>query len=545
MNTFLLAATAIVFGYLGGKLAQRIGLPAVVGYLIAGLSCGPSLLNLFTAQRLEDFGLVTGLALSLVAFIIGSEMRLSTLRELGSGIGIITVLESFGAFVLVAAGLYLLTGKLFLALVFGAMAPASAPAGTVAVLQECKAKGKLTNALYAVVGLDDGLAIMIFALAMAVAEMLLKHTQISFLSLIRGPMLEIVGSIGLGVGTGAAAGFFTRRLVREDIVLAVTLGCILICTGIAERFGLSLILANLALGMTYVNLFPVPNKRAYKAIESITLPVYIIFFFTAGAHLQLGLLPSMGLIGLVYIVCRIGGLTGGAWLGAALSKQSRVVRRYLGLGILSQAGVAIGLSILASTQLRSLGDEGSRLAIAVVNTIAATTIVFEIIGPIATRFAVTRAGEAGVNVTERDLIAERTVGDVMDTRAPVVSAANTLSEVIRLVSNTDNHYYPVVDQSNKLAGTITLDGIRKTFATHELNDWLVALDIAEPVATTLTADMPLSDAFDHMKKLNLGYAPVVSARDSHTFAAALDAQAVHRHLAAEVLERQKQIELAS
>ena len=155
--------------FAGGKLVHCFTLPGVVGYLIAGLILGPSFLNVFSLPLLDRLEAFSGFALSLIAFIIGSEMKLSTLREMGKGIGIITLLESFGAFFLVAAGVYLLTGKLYLALIFGAMAPASAPAGTVAVLQEYKAKGRLTNALYAVVGLDDGLAIMIFAVAVALA----------------------------------------------------------------------------------------------------------------------------------------------------------------------------------------------------------------------------------------------------------------------------------------------------------------------------------------------------------------------------------------
>lgn len=544
MNLLFLISIAILFGFVGGRIAQRLKLPGVVGYLIAGLFFGPSFLNVFNDKLLEDMNIFAGFALSLVAFMIGSEMRLSTLRELGRGIGVITVLESFGAFLLVTAGVYVLTGKLYLALVFGAMAPASAPAGTVAVLQECKAKGRLTNALYAVVGLDDGLAIMIFAVAVAVARVLLTGGDLSVGALLEGPALEISGSIVLGCVIGAVGGFFTRRLSGSEAVFAVSLGSVLVCAGLAIYLHVSLILANLSLGMVFANMYPVANRRAYRAIKSVTLPIYIVFFFIAGAHLRVALLPSMGLLGLVYVLTRIGGLVGGAFLGAVISKSSPVIRKYLGLGILCQAGVAIGLSLLVSGEFRDLGEEGRILAVAVVNTVAATTIVFEILGPIAAKFAIVRSGEFGVNITEDDLIESYKVGDVTQRDIPVISAGMSLSEVIRIVSDTEYFFYPVVDNAKKLIGKVTIDGIRKTFATQELNDWLVALDVMEPVSFKLTPDVILSEALDKFKRLGVENLAVVASDKDDRLVGVLNDRAVHRALSAEVLARQHKADSA-
>jgi NhaP-type Na+/H+ or K+/H+ antiporter/CBS domain-containing protein len=539
MNLLFFISIAIIFGFLGGKIAQRVRLPGVVGYLLAGLIFGPSFLNIFHEEFVESMNIFTSFALSLVAFIIGSEMKRSSLKEMGGGIGTIILLESFGAFLLVAVGVYLLTGKLYLALIFGAMAPASAPAGTVAVLQESKAKGRLTNALYAVVALDDGLAIMIFAIAVALARMVMGGGRLSVESLLQGPVLEIIGSIALGCAIGAIAGYFMRRLSSDDAILATSLGSILICTGIAMHFNLSLILANLSLGLIHVNIYPAGNRRAYRVIEFITLPVYIVFFFLAGAHLHVNLLPSMGFLGLVYVLCRIGGLMGGAYLGGVISRQVAVIKKYLGMGILCQAGVAIGLSLLVAGQFRPLGEEGRNLAIMVVNTVAATTIIFEIIGPIGARIAITKAGEFGVNITEDDLIKTYKVQDVMNTKLPVFSAGTPLSEVVSTVGNTDEFYYPVVDSNNRLIGTVTLDGIRRTFATQELNDWLVALDVAEPVITKVVPDVALSEALEQARRLSLEHLPVVASSEDDEFVGVLNCRAVHRHLSAEVLSRQQ------
>jgi len=543
MNLLFFIAIAIIFGFLGGKIAQRVKLPGVVGYLVAGLIFGPSFLNIFNEEFVESMNIFASFALSLVAFIIGSEMKRSSLKEMGRGIGTIILLESFGAFLLVGTCVYLLTGKLHLALIFGAMAPASAPAGTVAVLQECKAKGRLTNALYTVVGLDDGLAIMIFAVAVALARMVIGGEKLSIVSFLEGPVLEVILSIALGSAIGAAAGYLMRRLSSDDAVLATSLGSILICTGIAMRFNLSLILANLSLGMIYVNLYPAANRRAYRAIEFITLPVYIIFFFLAGAHLHINLLPSMGFLGLVYVLARIGGLMGGAYLGGVISKQVAVIRKYLGVGILCQAGVAIGLSLLVAGQFSPLGEEGKSLAVIVVNTIAATTIIFEIIGPMGTKFAITRAGEFGANITEEDLIEQYKVKDVMDTKLPVFNAGTPLSEVVKVVSNTDELYYPVIDGNKNLIGTVTLDGIRKTFATQELNDWLVALDIAEPIIAKVTPDMSLSDAFEKSRRLDVEHMPVTASSEDDSFVGVLSYRNARRSLTAEVLSRQQKADI--
>lgn len=395
MDILFFVGLAIIAGFMGGKGSNRFKFPAVVGYLIVGLVLGPSFLNILHLELLESMGIFNDLALALVAFIIGSEMRLGVLQKMGKGIITIIFSESFGAFFLVFTGVYLLTHKVYLALIFGAMAPASAPAGTAVVLQEYRAKGPLTNALYAVVGLDDGLAIMIYAFAAAMAKVSITGSNASFLSTVRGPIVEIIGAIALGAILGIGLGYFMRRIHNKKEILSLSVATALICAGLANYFHFSLILANLSLGMVYANLYLFANRRSVEAIDFITLPVYTIFFVIAGAYLQIRLLPAMGFLGLIYIFCRSFGLVGGAFFGAVLAKSEPVIRKYLGLGILSQAGVAIGLAVMATREFSSLGDIGKNMALLVINTVAATTIIFEVIGPIATKFAISRAGEIG------------------------------------------------------------------------------------------------------------------------------------------------------
>jgi Kef-type K+ transport system membrane component KefB len=395
MDALFFVGLMIIIGLIGGKLSNRLKFPAVVGYLAAGLILGPSFFNVLELQLLDRLGVFNDVALALVAFIIGSEMRLGTLRKMGKGIMTIIFSESLGAFLLVFAGVYLLTHKLYIALIFGAMAPASAPAGTAVVLQEYRSKGPLTNALYAVVGLDDGLAIMIYAFAAAIAKLSISGSNESLLHIIKGPAIEIIGAVFLGALLATGLGFFMKKIRTQKEVLAISLAVVLITAGLANYFRVSLILANLTLGMTFANFFLFSNRRSIEALDFISLPVYTIFFVIAGAHLQLKLLPAMGLLGLIYIICRSLGLISGAFFGAAVSKSEPVIRKYLGLGILSQAGVAIGLALMVTREFSSLGQTGQNLALLVINTIAATTIIFEILGPIATKFAISRAGEIG------------------------------------------------------------------------------------------------------------------------------------------------------
>jgi Kef-type K+ transport system membrane component KefB len=354
---------------------------------------GPSIFKIFSLSLLDKIGGFNDLALAVVAFIIGSEIRISTLRKMGKAILTILFSEALEAVLLVGIGVYLLTHKLYMALIFGAMAAASAPAGTAVVLQEYKARGPLTNTLYAVVGFDDGLAIIIYAFSAALAKLFIAGGRVSFFNAVEGPLLEIVGALALGGLIAFVVGYFTKRLYERNELRVIFLGAILICTGLSKYFHFSLILSNLTLGIVFGNLFLPASRRVYQAIQPFTLPLYIIFFVTAGAHLQIYLLPTMGLLGLTYVLCRVVGKIGGAFFGATLSRSKPVIRRYLGLGLLSQAGVAIGLAILATREFSPLGRLGQDLALLVINTIAATTIIFEIIGPIGVKIAISCAGE--------------------------------------------------------------------------------------------------------------------------------------------------------
>jgi NhaP-type Na+/H+ or K+/H+ antiporter len=316
---------------------------------------------------------------------------------MGRTIIFILIGEAFGAFLLVAGGVYWLTGSDYTALVFGALAAATAPAATVDVLAEYRAKGSLTTTLLAVVGLDDALALLLFSVAAAIAEVLLARTgKISLVQMVELPLQEIGGALLIGVGIGLPLQWMLDRLTkRGHAVCAFIIGTVLLVAGLANSFGASLILAVMTMGIVVTNFGDDNSQYARCAVERVGPIAYILFFVLVGARLQISLLPQMGLLGIVYILLRSTGKFGGAWLGGWLGRAEPRVRDNLGFGLLSQAGVAIGLALSIAGRFDAYGEAGVALGHLVINVITATTFVVQVIGPIMVKFAITRAGEIG------------------------------------------------------------------------------------------------------------------------------------------------------
>ena len=391
-NILLLAGLAIGLGLLIGKGTHLLKITGVVGYILTGVLLGPEVLDILDLSTVE-VDTITSFSLGFVAFIIGGQLTLSLMREQGRHILAIIFGETMGAFAVVFVFIYLVTRDVPQSIVFAAMATASAPAGSVAIIREYRARGKLTDAVLAVVGLDDGLAIVIYAFSMAIVGALLSPGAFSAVSVLVTPLVEIMGALFLGFAVGLAASFIFRRLVERGEIIAATMTAILITAGLALMAEVSLILACLALGMTVANVFPRVNQPVFDAMESISLPVYVLFFVVAGLRLHPSVLAGAGLVGLVYILGRSAGKLTGAYTAARASHTEPLITRNIGLCTLTQAGVAIGLALLASTELTAMGHP--ELGLLVVTTITATTIVFEIVGPLATWFALHRAGEIG------------------------------------------------------------------------------------------------------------------------------------------------------
>ena len=304
LPVLLLLGSIIILGHILGRNMKFIKLPSIIGYMVFGVILGPSVFNFVSENLQHQLGFITDIALSFVAFSIGLELKFSVLKGFGRGMVFIILLESFAAFLLVFIGIFLLTGNLPLAIIFGAIAPASAPAGTVAVIQEYKARGSLTKALYTVVGFDDGLGIIIFGFAAAVAKnMLLAETgDISgqFWTILWHPVREIIFSIVFGGLIAVIFSFIANRLKNVSDILVMIIGFILITAGLCIIFHLSIIFTNMVTGLIIVNTQRRSLVHKINDHLPIFMPLLFIMFFTlAGSNLHISALASLGLIGII------------------------------------------------------------------------------------------------------------------------------------------------------------------------------------------------------------------------------------------------------
>lgn len=367
------------------RVMKKINLPNVTGYLIAGLLVGPYCLNIFSVENLEGFAIITNAALGFIAFSIGGEFKLSSLKQLGAKVFVITLFEAVGATVIVSTVMILLGIDTSLALILGAIASATAPAATLMVVRQYKASGPVTSTLLPVVAIDDAVCLMLFSILSSVAKSLEAGAGFDFKSTILKPILEIVGSLVIGFAVGfvlsIATKFFKSRANR--ISLAVT--AVFLGVGFSEMLGLSSLLLCMAIGAAMAN-FSKVSDAVMECTDRWTPPLFMLFFVISGAEFNFEIFKTVGLIGVLYLILRSAGKYFGAMAGCALVKTEKNVKKYLGITLLPQAGVAIGMAQLSLTVVPEYGEQ-------IRAVILCATLVYELVGPLLTKIALTKAGE--------------------------------------------------------------------------------------------------------------------------------------------------------
>jgi Kef-type K+ transport system membrane component KefB len=398
LDILAIIGLVIVTAYLGSKGMARLGIPQVVGFILTGVFLGSSFLDVVPLALAKELGFISEIALGLIGFEIGSHLHFDELRKMGKSIIFILIGEVLGAYFLVGIGVYLLTGSDYTGLVFGSLAVATAPAATVDVLREYKSKGPLTTTLLAVVGLDDALALLLFSISSSIAVTLLSRLgSVAWLQVIKIPLIEIGGALVIGTLIGLPLQWLIDKLrKREHALCAFIVGSVLLTAGLANSIDSSLILATMTVGIVLANYKEDFSSYAHCVIERIGPLIYILFFVLIGARLQISMLPQMGLVGLLYVLLRSVGKYGGSWLGGWLGKAHAAVRDNLGFGLLSQAGVAVGLALSIAGRFDQFGEAGKHLGDSVITVITATTFVVQIIGPILVKYAISHAGEIGL-----------------------------------------------------------------------------------------------------------------------------------------------------
>ncbi len=412
MNILLSISVALFAGLLMTRVLKPFGLPAVTGYLIAGILIGPYCLGYlgdylgiiglgFTSgEYLKEFGIISDVALGFIAFSIGNEFRLKQLKQIGKQATVIAIFQALVATLLVDVALVVLSQILgedvlpiSVAITLGAVATATAPAATLMVVRQYKAKGKLTDILLPIVALDDAVGLVVFAVSFGIAKGMISG-EVDIYSIVINPLIEILVSLLLGAFVGfllsQAEKFFHSRSKRLSV--SVTAVILTVAVSMLEfsigpvHVGFSSLLTCMMLGTVFCN-FCESSEELMDRVDRWTTPLFILFFVISGAELEFDVFNKMVvLVGAVYILFRSAGKYFGAFSSAKSVRCDQNIVKYLGITLLPQAGVALGMAVTA----QELGAyEGSLVR----NIVLFSVLIYELVGPMLTKWALTKAGE--------------------------------------------------------------------------------------------------------------------------------------------------------
>ncbi len=425
MDILLCLSIALLTGLLMSRLAKLVNLPAVTAYLVAGILVGPYLLGRlsaligvdgigftaialpeggYTSKYLHSFSILSDVALGFIAFAIGNEFRLTQLKKIGKPATIIGILQAVITTLVVDAvliGLHFIIPEQFpleAAVILGAIASATAPAATLMVVKQYKAKGPVTDILLPVVALDDAVGLLLFAVSFGVAKALMSGA-VSIISVLVEPLLEIILSLGLGALMGYLFSLCERFFHSRSKRLAVSVGFVVLTIAFSQikfsvggvHIGFSSLLVCMMLGTIFCNICDF-SEELMDRVDRWTSPLFVIFFVTSGAELDLSVFANgwIVLIGVVFILFRSLGKYGGANLSARLAKCDDNIVKYLGITLLPQAGVALGMANMVDG---SAAFAGTPIAEIVISITLFAVLIYEIVGPALTKTALLKAGD--------------------------------------------------------------------------------------------------------------------------------------------------------
>ncbi|SDC13277.1 cation:proton antiporter [Ruegeria marina] len=387
MEGYASALVALGLLFLAGLAADGIGrrtsLPRVTLLLGCGLVAGSAGFDLVPQGLREIYPIVSVLALSMVAFLLGGELSVKTLRGHGREIVTISIAVVLGTLLIVSTGLVAVGVPLSAALIIGALATATDPAATVDVIRQSGKENDFTKTLKGIVAIDDAWGVLVFALLIVVAKTVTGDGAGT--GLITDALGELAGSIALGLGIGLPAAYLTGRLSDGEPLRIEALGVVFLTAGLALWLDLSYLIAGMTAGAVIVNLAH-HHTMAFREIEHFEWPFLIVFFILAGASLDAGALLAVGPIGLAYVLLRIVGRVVGGWLGGTLAAVPPQERKWYGPALLPQAGVAIGMALIAADYFPEHGDMITALAIS-------ATVAFELLGPLVAALALRRVSQ--------------------------------------------------------------------------------------------------------------------------------------------------------
>jgi len=373
-----------LLGYLGGLIANRLGLPKVSGYVLVGIALSPTVTGIISAEFLKSASVIVDFALAMVAYSLGGHLKFKSILKQGKVIGLMTLGQGAGAFVFVAAATlgfmvfyfpeFAFVDIAALAFLFAALSVSTAPAAVVATVHEYKSRGRFTSTLLAIVALDDALGLMGFAFCVALVKGFVLGAGFSF-PLVLDPVESLLWSTATGIVAGLVLVWALKHIQKQETLVILTIALFCLAFGTAQQLGLEPLFATMVMGMTVSNIYPgdAPFIFLEKNYETV---VFAAFFVLAGAHIDVGLLVDYLPLAVLFVAFRISGKWVGSYLGGVASGAPKRFSRYMGLGLAPQAGVAIGLALYIE---RIPGV--AQYAPIIINVIIAKTAINEVLGP--------------------------------------------------------------------------------------------------------------------------------------------------------------------
>ncbi|OPX31492.1 MAG: hypothetical protein B1H09_02770 [Gemmatimonadaceae bacterium 4484_173] len=397
-SVIFMLGTLLFTGFIAGKAASKLGLPEVTGYILAGILLNPQVSGVIPPSFVNSSNLITTMTLSVITFSVGASLYLPQIKSVGKTIGIVTVFEAQFANLFVAAGFAIFVPLLApdlapyavpMALLFGALASPTDPSATLAVAHQYKCNGPVTRTVMGVAAMDDGIGMLNYSVAAAAAAVIVTHSSFSADSIL-SPLFRIGSSIAIGVLIGGIFALLEKKMTISSTagMLALLLGSLYSCYGVAQLSSADPLLAVMAMGFIVVNAGKWSRQIPEKVSGSIEEIVFILFFTVSGMKLDFGVLRSSAPLILLFVVLRMWGKLTGASLGAKLSSAPAPVRKYTGFCLIPQGGIVIGLALVLHAE-----PAFSTFADTLVSVILGTVVVNELAGPMLSRWALKRSGE--------------------------------------------------------------------------------------------------------------------------------------------------------
>lgn len=551
---FVLLLGIIMFiGALGGWIFQKLKIPQVVGYIVMGIIIGSSGFHILEPAVIKALDPVSSVALSMIGFLVGAELKIGTIKKYGKQFVSILLFEAITPAIVV--GLVIgtvvyfvtknITQAVSLGLILGAICSATAPAATTDVLAEFRTKGPLTTTVYGIVAMDDAVALVLFTIASTIVTPLIGGNALPLWKQLLNIFKDILGSIILGGGFGFLLSFIVRKLIKDEgRILTFSLGTLFLSCGIAQILNFDNILTAMSLGFCIVNFAPKKIQSIFTLVNKFTPPIYVLFFVLVGAKLNIWIItPFLGLLAILYVAGRTAGKAIGAAFGAWLTKAPKTVQKYLPFCLLSQAGVAIGLSIAAGNDFSdSIGPQ-------VLLIITATTFIVQLLGPICVKIGVTKAGECGLNVSIDDIKKNGRVTDVTwgnehicsDNSPAIVSETDRLFTILNSFSKNHTLNYVVKSSSDgTLIGIISLEHLKEIMQIGEFAESMLAMDVMDQPIVTCKPSLSLPDAYKMFEDYDIDAIPIVDS--DNTPLGILEKATLDHYLHTKIIELNRKLE---